>query len=381
MLPVRKPIHRQAFTLVELLVVIVVLAILVGLLVPAVMRAVSTAKEASTSAELNALAQALADFRSRFGSYPPSRIVLSESGDYSPGTLGAAAGLGPRSVTALRRMFPRVLLSTSGPTRTMKGADYYDFNASRAPDATPYVLSGFECLVYFLGGMPMPTKQGLALVGFAKDPTNPFQGAVPPPPPWQQGDPLPFPYSPSRTTPLREFRPGYLDDAIAGGTSGGQNGLPEYRDTLGGRKGTAEGLIAYFSAYEGAGYDPDDCNVAEPDDSGSVAAVRGQFMTGNSPLGAGVITSPAPNPYLSDAPVDTTSRRPRAYINPQSFQLISPGRDFLFGIGGEYDKQSPGNKLPFVPSTTAIAGQGSITAEIRNRERDNLTNFSGGRLD
>src|SRR5579864_3603813 len=74
--------HRFGFTLVELLVVILIIAVLIALLVPAIMAAVRTARDAAVASEINNLAQALADFRSKYGDYPPSRIVLSETGFY-----------------------------------------------------------------------------------------------------------------------------------------------------------------------------------------------------------------------------------------------------------------------------------------------------------
>ncbi len=107
------PPRRLGFTLVELLVVAVVLVILLGLLIPAVMRAVSTAKDAAVAAEINQMAQALADFKNRYGTYPPSRIIVSETGNYSSsglGNIGAYANskLAARSVSALRRIFPKM---------------------------------------------------------------------------------------------------------------------------------------------------------------------------------------------------------------------------------------------------------------------------------
>ena len=82
------PPRRSGFTMVELLVVILVLVILMGLLIPAVMRAVGTAKEAAVAAEINLMAQALADFKSKYGDYPPSRILAErERATTPPGTL------------------------------------------------------------------------------------------------------------------------------------------------------------------------------------------------------------------------------------------------------------------------------------------------------
>src|SRR5512135_1441670 len=81
--PMSRPIirlNRPGFTMVELLVVIVVIALLLALLLPAINGAVRSARNAAVSAEINQLSQALADFKSKYGDYPPSRIMLCENG-------------------------------------------------------------------------------------------------------------------------------------------------------------------------------------------------------------------------------------------------------------------------------------------------------------
>src|SRR4051794_40842684 len=80
--PTSRP-RRPGFTLVELLMVIVVIGMLAALLLPAIGNAVKSARNAAVTGEMNQLAQALADFKSKFGDYPPSRILLCEDGNYS----------------------------------------------------------------------------------------------------------------------------------------------------------------------------------------------------------------------------------------------------------------------------------------------------------
>src|SRR5206468_3397223 len=132
---------RSGFTLIELLVVIIVLAILAALLLPAINGAVRTARNAAVSAEINLLAQALESFKAKYGDYPPSRLYVAEDGDYSAATVSLAnsPSLGPgdiklaqlaqRSVSALRRFFPKALFNTSGAQVFKSGsAVWYDFN-------------------------------------------------------------------------------------------------------------------------------------------------------------------------------------------------------------------------------------------------------------
>ena len=137
----------------ELLAVILVLAVLIALLLPALGGALKTARNAAVGAEIDQFAQALASFKAQYGDYPPSRILLVENGDYSVvnsknglTALGASditiGQLAQRSLAAMRKFFPRVVLSTSGAV--FPGPTYnrwYDFNGNGVVDL-PYTPSG-----------------------------------------------------------------------------------------------------------------------------------------------------------------------------------------------------------------------------------------------
>src|SRR3954447_10020916 len=184
------PIHRplagrppRGFTLVELLVVVVILALLIAFLLPAINSAIRTGRNASAQAEINQMAAALAQFKTQYGVYPPSRLYLNESGDYSVATMtanftglsaAAASSLSQRSVSYLRRIWPRMTLSTTAITGHPL---QYDFDGSGAV-SPPKILQGAECLVFFLGGIPQVTDNGtFGVTGFAKDPVNPMRSA------------------------------------------------------------------------------------------------------------------------------------------------------------------------------------------------------------
>ncbi len=109
---------------------VIVLAILVGLLLPVIAGALRTARNAAVQAEISQLSQALASFKPTFGDLPPSRVLLVESGNYAP-FINSNAGvstidpnaspsdttvsiLAQRSLTAMRKFFPKVVFSTSG---------------------------------------------------------------------------------------------------------------------------------------------------------------------------------------------------------------------------------------------------------------------------
>lgn len=388
--PQRARPSRRGFTMVELLVVILIIAILTALLVPAIAAAVAAAKNAQVAAEQQNLQTALADFKNKYGEYPPSRIILHNNGYYPfndttqvNGTNDITYGdLNQRTVRAMRKYFPRAgnYFSTSGvvtdptrPTWTNKAIG-------------SVILEGDECLVFFLGGIPQQVTAGAgnsggwSVTGFNRDPSNPF-----------------IANTTSRTVPLFEFAPQRLVDVDG-------DGYPSYIDPLSGGSANLElRPYAYFSAYGNNGYDPNDFNwinhftrpQPEPEmDEGSLAggsnplpilrAFVVNFVTQNNPNRVAV--SAPPNPYTNGDPMANTV----AWQNPQTFQLISAGRDGLWGLGGGYDASSPGARLPiyandatsvFTLSGTTLTANPSDATAMRVRERDNITNFAGGRLD
>jgi prepilin-type N-terminal cleavage/methylation domain-containing protein len=392
---------RGGFTLVELLVVIIVLAILAALLLPAVNSAVKTARITSVSAEVNNIAQALAAFKSKYGDYPPSRIILAEDGDYSAliGNNSAVSTIDPtappsgditvtqlatRSMAAMRKFFPRVNLSTQGPVFPSNSTVWYDFNGdgvlgttlSNGTVSKYYVLHGHECLVFFLGGIPLldASSASYGMVGFGKDPTNPFTN-----PSWAIGG--------NRNTPMYEFNGSrlFLDPSSISASAGGSPGIPGYYDSFGNSQpgnGLTINFYAYFSAYGNSAYDPNDVNFPTEQDANLNTHVGLHFANA---------ASFTPNPYTVTQSV--TQSGIVTYQSPQSFQIISSGIDGLYGVGGQYLQtltSSSTDPLPFdarVISNIPVTFYGippGITGEtdnhLRTREADNVTNFKSGKL-
>ena len=390
----RNPTAPRGFTLVELLVVIIVLALLAALLLPAINAARRTAQEAASIAEINSLSQALNDFKSQYGEFPPSRIILNERGDYSTNT-----GLETRTLAFFRKVFPRAVFSTSGTPvfpATATNGNFYDFNGDGVLATSSYILSGHQCLVFFLGGIPQHTNSGgvagYGMTGFAKSPQNPFKNSD---------------ASSNRSQPLFEFNNSRLVADPAN-----DHGIPGYVDSLpAGDITLPPPFYAYFSAYAGSGYDPDDYNIVS---AGSFVAetdanntnLIGAFMTNNFATNTAitgtnnVIASAPPNPYVNDVPVPTLGTghldksigKTRVWQNPSTFQIISPGFDRLYGIGGQYlSGKTNGSRVPWMsavgPNTfQTVEANSDVTGvtldmQVRQREADNLTNFSTGKLD
>jgi general secretion pathway protein G len=415
---------KRGFTLIELLVVIIVLAILIALLLPAINGALRTARNAAVSAEINQLATALASFNTKYGGYPPSRVILMENGNYT-GLIGnttpvstlnpvppappgwAPAGgtgditvgqLATRTLLAFRKFWPKLQLSTNGSPppniANANGTYWYDFNGNGVLDPNPYVLQGHESLVFFLGGIPLPnplqipiTAPGsiqLSMTGFGKDPANPFSNSI-------VGNAM---YNTNRQPPLYEFSPSrlFLDPSNLS-NAGASPGIPGYYDTLNGGPpigiGTGTGTInfyAYFSAYGSGNYDPNDVNFYEAD----LTTVQGpielqywvNFPTTGGTVNTGVGTtylavSPSPNPFTSTATAAVAAGTV-TYQAPQTFQIISSGGDGLYGLGGQYTPTVTAGaaSLPLDTQHTVNTNDTSI----RQREYDNLTNFKSGTL-
>ena len=388
----RKSPSRAGFTLVELLVVILIIATLIAILLPAIRGAYRKAQEAQVGAELNNLATALASFKTAYGDYPPSRIVLCEAGYNNSGLTAAqlSAPAGPlspsgndtditlgqliqRSRLYLRRFWPRVDFDN--------GSIPFNFN-NNGSSSEVLTINGSECLTFFLGGMPLRDGNGgYGMTGFSKLPLNPF---LPPNPASSTTG------ASNRSVPNYEFNTGRLVDLDG-------DGIPSYIDPLDITPGNRRSY-AYFCAYGSNSYDPNDVNGLgrrydaadptsdyeheDPSDNSTAYVERGftvAFPTSSST--ANYAVSPGPNPYCSSTPVPTTGTV--TWINANSFQLFSCGPDRLWGLGGTYAQNSLGStgKLPIAVGDSGIINAADASNGVRNRESDNISNFSGGRLD
>lgn len=400
--------HKPArgFTLIELLVVLLIVGILIGLLVPAITGAYKRGQIAAEITEMNTLSTQLESFKQRFGVYPPSQIILREDGDYSTATfnssfgdteIGAASGLDVialRSVSVqyLKRLWPQMVLNTGGSTGAITGTrdlngdgqvgqnDFYDWNGDgvnqNATNARHFfVLSGDECLVFFLGGIP--TGAYPAGVGGR---SSSVQGSNPPGTSgFSKLAVNPAPYDPNQVAGTSGTRDSYHEFPSDRLVDTDNNGFWEFIPL---RKNTDRAGYAYFSGYEGAGYRPDDWNLSQEPNSEPVYTeafqvswrIPANYPTAQTNPAPTHIESPGPNPYTTGVPFQPASNVPAfvaRYIKPTAFQIFSVGPDQRFGIGGGFDGKDG-----------LAQGVNSNPTGVRDREpeQDNLATFYNDEL-
>ncbi len=391
-----------------MLCVLIIAGILVGLLIPAVRGAIRRTHEAVVLSEMQSFSVALASFKSEYGEYPPSRIVISEDGDYSARRLRTAGNgaefLATRSMNYMRKFWPRIRVSTSGPTCSpadIAAGRFHDANGSFDPSKgqggpnngldDPYILTGANCLVFFLGGVPQFNEGiGWSVTGFAHSSTFPFMSARA--------------YE-RRDAPLYRFR----EYRLVNDTNNPlppRGGFPGYIDALGSYSSEDNPpFYVMFSCYGESGYDPGDYDLKESDTTGQYDVVLGAFLSGNAPTSAryqsnpSIVMSPPPNPMtvsppvptLGDGHVDLNSTKPVIYHNQGTYQIICSGYDRKFGISGQLIlKEGVSDPLPFLGGAYSVGLQSAkanqdvtgqqLSAGARQFEDDNLCNLLPGRL-
>lgn len=263
--------------------------------------------EARVVTEIKGMEAALSSFKAVYGRTPPSRIILHERPINYPYDLEGTderARIEQRTVAHFRKMWPDFPILTCQFDTDGDGAfdrDWVDFNSNGTVDDV-LDLDGAECLIFFLGGI---APQGTP-IGFNNGSKNPF--AV----------------SDRRVGPFFEL----TDRSRLIDRDG--DGFLELLDSL--NKDSTPFL--YFRADRETGYN---FCIDRP------TADNGAFQ-----------------PYYSagDPRVDRGAVK---WYKPDSFQIISPGKDGKYGAGGF---------LP-LPNDSRAPSQ---------EDADNLTNFSSGRL-
>jgi len=336
---------RNGFTLVELMVVIAIIGILMTLAVTAVGRAITRGKETAMRLEVNALQTAVQRYFDKYGDYPPD-------------------GSSPdRLMRHMRRSFPRMSPQDSDLlvqlTRRRGTTDFSTVAMDRG-----------EALVFFLGG-------------FSDDPLYPLTG---------EGGPLLFVgsnpndlgdygYNATRDNAFFEFSPDrltYAPDA---------NGrLMSTDEQLVGTVDDFHGFNDPLPAYLARTGNPTPIVYFDSQTYGMVGpGMFNGYLAGGTEFG-GV------RPYLTNRN-GMMANLNDMFINPQTFQIISPGLDGIFGSLVRTSADDPvyfvaetgeavvadGNSVlsPFVPAVRGFQEPGvAILGQL-----DNLTNFSTSTLE
>ena len=341
--PHRAPAVRSAFTLLELLIAIAIIGILASLVLTVAGSARKQATNTQVSVDIQDLAKGIASFKQKFGVEPPSHVTLYEQASGWSGD--------PRSMGIIRQIWPQFdfTYAAEGGQIDINGDGFFDGDGTTNPAAGAIPLSGAECLVFFLGGVPgnpagtypnhyfrSPVAPAGAPSGFSQNPADPFNVLT-------------------QTTAGVQTRTvvGTNRDRFAeldfsrlflyvpnSANPASQHVVNIYRDTLPGQTQP----YLYYSSYNGQGYDV--ANEVQPSPPG------GTFTD---------VYRQGPNGF--------TSSSPSPPWNPNSYQIISPGADTFYGVGGQYDQNNAGTLLVNTPGGSQ-----------RAPERDNITNFSSGPL-
>lgn len=179
-------------------------------------------------------------------------------------------------------------------------------------NTTAKSLCGAECLVFFLGGFPLTSGTKTSMTGFSKNPITPWSAA-----------------GTNREGPYFEFDSGRLVDLDG-------DAFPEFLDPL-----PAQTAPYQYYASQGKSYVINNTSAPEQFNILPVAANNPQKI------------------YLKSEKVGTVGKN--VPQRSESFQIISPGLDGIYGPGGIYT-------------------DGSELTGARSTEADNITNFSAGPL-
>jgi len=244
--------------LIELIVVVAIIAVLMALVSAGVMKVMHKGPELQTRSEIEQMQAGVSEAQQKHGvDYIPSQIVLRENMT----TYVLTDKLERESLTFLNKMFPGCKDSTS-----------INWNGDGVVNGgRRWVLTGDQCLVFFLGGIPnQATAPTPDCLGFSQNNKNPAQTTG------------------SRSGPYFKFQPGRLVRD--------PNNFLHYNDPYNKQR------YAYFSGYGNETY-----NRYPTNDCGSLGV----------------------SPYQASFTLAKTT-----YQNPKSFQIISAGQDGAFGPGG-----------------------------------------------
>lgn len=319
---------RRAFTLVEMLTVIVIIGILAALIAGATIYARARAREAAIYAQVKQLEAALMEYKNQFGEFPPDFSGLNSSDKL----------IQEKAMQDLRRhlrkRWPRYAAGADPVTQF--GNDLQSLGID------PTKLDPASALVFWLGGLPeeVPAAgEAYKPAGFFADEEHPFQVGRP------------------RTGSLFEFDPTKIVT----------------QDNVGILRYYTEGLDSSPLVYFRASRNPQTgrFEYGTPDKDGKFTPASYTHTSDNN-------SDPKANqsniavPYLewdptAGAPPDASDPAvKRLWRNPETFQIIHPGLDGVFGNS----RIANGSTVLFRYTKSGI------NFSANGGDYDNITNFA-----
>jgi len=322
--PQTRPGTRRGFTLIELLIVIAIIGIILSLVAAAVIQALKSGRRTQNRAEISQVDVGIETFKHKFGMYPPSRIRLCEKLFYYDLAINPTTGqpnnqLDTDSVQFITQMFPHIDMNAWNAPSLGVGIDWNGNGVIDPPGAAPWVpgmdcpggitLEGDQCLVFFLGGIPVLPGGGASAqcLGFSTNPRNPASPTTDRIPP--------FEFDSKRLVLLR-----FAGNPYNRYFSYGDN----YCTTDGAGTLLSGAPYAYFSSYKNPnGYNRyASFQLLQPVyPAPGIALAFGASDCSTLGLAGGA--------YFESASTIGTK-----YLKPNSFQIISAGADGFFGLGG-----------------------------------------------
>lgn len=402
--------RTAAFTLLELVIVIAIMLVLATILLVAVNKAFSTAKVTSAANDIRQLELALENFKTQYGFYPPSRFKLCgnkmEYGTTALDTdsIGWLTRTFPKITTVNKDSSGNVVTATTSPwadpTTTAPGSGVptrwaqWDGQYTSGAKPPPVILEGDQCLVFFLGGIPIPGNP-IQMSGFSQTPIDPSAARQ------QQGEVRISFFDFGRYQGRLQFLSSTTSFSATGAAGFNRSAYsPSLLDVFSYNATDSSKWrpYLYFSSYKTAdGYFRytaagalADTTYPQPPASASVdawATASSDCPTFNPPYNPVVGAANLPQtvgiwPYVANANlISQAGGTDTFYVtfqNSNSFQILCAGKDGNFGSGTNTLNLLPNNANyqshvwpPASSAYSALPADFAVTAWV-----DDLSNFS-----
>lgn len=276
---------RRGFTLIELLVVIAIIAVLISLLMSGVMAVFAARDRAGNKYDLGKLDASMKTALGEYRSKPqtlPGRLVLYNNIDVYRNPGTYGITAASTPVNLTELNRSKDALSRMFGNQFIRTGGTVNWDGGGSTGAM--ILEGQQCLVFYLGGISSNSGGVRKMLGFSTNTSDPTDLS-----------------SKERYGPYYNFESGRLADGTNYNSYGAPASFYVYLDRY-------ETPFAYFGGTGSANsYIPDGC------------------------------------PKLG---VTAYSEGSGKYTNPTTFQIISAGKDKVFGVGGLWDPKAGSSSGP-----------------------------------